>query len=271
MSLAIGFKSPEGVVLAADSRVTINAQIQQNENLMTIIPATFDNATKLLKVNGQNYVGAVTYGLGGIGQAAPRTMASFMPEFEGSLHPGEALTVEEFSQKLSDFFVRQWNGLMPPDFPEGEQIYFMVGGFDDESAIYGRLFEFSIPGAPDPVEHYPSSQFGTRWGGQHEFVGRLVNGYDPGVLRLLQEKFNLDPNEVKPLLESTFSANIPYAFLSLQDCVDLSVFFIKATIVLQQRIVGIRGVGGAIDVATITRTGGLRIVQEKKITADESL
>ncbi len=65
MSLGIAFKGPEGIVLAADSRVTLTAQ---NAQTNTRLPAYFDNATKLLKVGGQEYVGAVTYG---VGEVAP--------------------------------------------------------------------------------------------------------------------------------------------------------------------------------------------------------
>jgi len=49
MSLGIAFKGAEGIVLAADSRVTLLAQLQLGgNNVMT--PATFDNATKLLRL-----------------------------------------------------------------------------------------------------------------------------------------------------------------------------------------------------------------------------
>ena len=50
MSLGIAFKGPEGIVLAADSRVTINAERPINDNLRLLLPSTFDNATKLLKI-----------------------------------------------------------------------------------------------------------------------------------------------------------------------------------------------------------------------------
>ena len=74
MSLGIAFKGPEGIVLAADSRVTLMAQVQQ-PNLPTpmVLPASYDNATKLLRIKGQRYVGAVTYGAGAIGVTEPRT------------------------------------------------------------------------------------------------------------------------------------------------------------------------------------------------------
>lgn len=60
MSLGIAFKGPEGIVLAADSRVTLTGQAGSN----LLIQAHYDNATKLLKVRDHDNVGAVTYGLG---------------------------------------------------------------------------------------------------------------------------------------------------------------------------------------------------------------
>ncbi len=65
------------------------------------------------------------------------------------------------------------------------------------------------------------------------------------------------------------SVKIPIQFLPLHDCVDLSLFLVKATISLQQWSVGIRGVGGAVDVATITRTGGFTPIQQKSIQGEE--
>lgn len=84
MSLGIAFKGPEGIVLAADSRVTLNMEVPQGTEKL-IIPATFDNATKLLRFQNHNYVGAVTYGAGAIGTKEPRTAHSFLPgERKGS-------------------------------------------------------------------------------------------------------------------------------------------------------------------------------------------
>ena len=64
MSLAIAFKGPEGLVLAADSRVTLTFQTQMPASggtpALLIVPAFYDNATKLLRVQSQGYVAAVT-------------------------------------------------------------------------------------------------------------------------------------------------------------------------------------------------------------------
>jgi len=45
MSLGIAFKGPEGIVLAADSRITLTT-VLDNENNRMHLPATFDNGTK---------------------------------------------------------------------------------------------------------------------------------------------------------------------------------------------------------------------------------
>ena len=70
MSLGVVFKGPEGIVLAADSRVTLNVRVDSGQE-KTVIPSTYDNAIKVLQFQNHQYVGAVTYGLGAIGQKEP--------------------------------------------------------------------------------------------------------------------------------------------------------------------------------------------------------
>jgi hypothetical protein len=274
VSLAIAFKGAEGIVLAADSRATLNATLQQPNGQILVMPSTFDNATKLLRVKGQDYAGAVTYGVGALGQQEPRTPSSLIPEFEADLvnRSVPRLSVENFSKELSDFFLKQWSGRMPTSIPQTEQMYFIVGGVDDGPEVYGRLFEFRIPGDPVPKEALVG-QFGARWGGQSEFVNRLMNGFDPKAADLAAQALTLDSAQ-KSALEKKFTAlavAIPYQFLSLQDCVDLSIFLIRTTISIQRWIVGVRGVGGPIDVATITKTAGFTAIQEKSILGEKIL
>ena len=275
MSLGIAFKGPEGIVLAADSRVTLNNAFTQPNGQPMMIASTFDNATKLLKVKGQDFVGAVTYGVGAIGQQAPRTAHSFMPEFEASLqakHNGNRLTVEQFAKELSDFFLDQWNTHMQAATTQGDMV-FVVGGYD-EGAPYGRVFDFFIPNKPNPNEQYGNTgQFGAVWGGQREHVDRLLKGYDGRVLDLAEKQLSLDGAQKDALRNSLgqLATPIPYAFLPLQDSVDLSIFLIRTTIRIQTWLVGVRGVGGAIDAATITKTDGFKAVQVKQIVGERSI
>jgi hypothetical protein len=267
MSLGIAFKGPEGIVLAADSRVTLTTEIQQGQEKI-LLPSTFDNATKLLQVSGQGFVGAVTYGVGAIGQQEPRTAHSFMPEFEGQLSKESVsrLSVEEFAVRFSNFFMHQWEEKMPTSYA-GPDMMFFVGGFD-ELVPYGRVYRIAIPSRPTPEEQNPA-QFGITWGGQLEYTTRLIKGFDPQLPSIVQSHLGLTDDQRIALerhLGGALSSRIPYQFLPLQDCVDLSIFLIRTTMELQTWMVGVRGVGGAIDVATITRTDGFQPVQRKVIT-----
>jgi hypothetical protein len=272
VSLGIAFKGSEGLVLAADSRVTISAQaIDPTTGAVVVIPATYDNATKLLTLRGQKHVAALTYGLGSIGFPAPRTVHGLLPEFEAALgHQAQRMTVVDFAQHLSDFIAAQWVQRMPAGIVAPD-LFFMVGGYNDNEP-YGRVYEFNIPSAPAPVEQIVDD-FGMRWGGQNEVISRMLNGHDPALMNLLKTKFNLtDPDTANLANEITgvSAARIPYQFLPLQDCVDLSILLVRTTIQLMEYQTSLRGVGGAIDVATITQEEGLNYVQRKQIRGELS-
>jgi len=282
MSLGIMIKGSEGVVLAADSRVTLFNQVQQQQPgpgaavppPLLVIPANFDNATKVLKIKGQDYVGAVTYGLGAFMTAnGPRTMQSFIPEFEQELEQAHAgrLPVPEFANRLSVFFTQQWNQHVNRPANPGEEINFLVGGYD-EGAPYGRAFSSVIPNQPNPVEQNPGpGQFGITWGGQHDLVFRLLYGFDVELLEFIRANLNLTPEQLAALrqqIEPKFAAGIPFQFLPLQDAVDLAVFLIQSTISFQKfRTTVVRGVGGPVEVATVTRDG-FKFVSQKSISVE---
>jgi hypothetical protein len=279
VSLGIVFKGAEGIVLAADSRVTLTSMLPTPvPNQQLLIPITFDNATKLLSVKSQTHVGAVTFGAGSIGQMAPRTAASFMPEFEDDLadkskgKPKGKLSVEEFATALGVFFNEQWTkAKMPNPPPPGNEMVFLVGGYD-VGAAYGRIFTVSVPNAAKPVE-FAANEFGATWGGQRELTDRLLQGFDPNLAGHIQDILKTPPGEKQRIdlevaLRTRLQLPIPWQFLPLQDCVDLCILLIRTTIQLQQWMVSIRGVGGAIDVATITRTDGFKAIQIKELRGE---
>ncbi|MEX2245143.1 MAG: hypothetical protein WEC75_00480 [Dehalococcoidia bacterium] len=260
-------------MLAADSRVTLMAQLAQpGGQPPLLVPSTFDNATKLLRVQGQSHVGAVTYGLGAIGQAEPRTAHSYIPEFEQQLAGTNRLTVQDFATRLSDFFMEKWQAQNMPAAGQGQDMVFLVGGYD-EGAPYGRVFEVFIPSRPVPHEqHGGAGEFGLVWGGQREYADRLIQGFDGNLPALVQAFTHGDDAQREALrldLRAKLQVPVPFAFLPLQDCVNLAIFLIRTTIIMQQWIVGVRGVGGAIDVGVITQTDGFSEVQRKKITGQD--
>lgn len=264
MSLGIVFKGSEGLVLAADSRVTLTTKLATGEVIMNY----FDNATKLLKVPGHDYVAMVTYGAGAIGQSEPRTAHSYLPELQTHLQ-SDRLTVKEFARHVGDFYLQRWIAAgMPAPItdPNMQALYFLVAGYDDGEP-YGTVYQVVVPSLVQPIELNPGI-FGMNWGGQSQPVERLINGADPSLVKIAQDSLSLDVGNTTKLVEAmrnNLGLRIPYQFLPLQDCVDLSTFLVNMTSAVQTWTVGISGVGGAVDVATITRTDGFQALKEKRV------
>jgi hypothetical protein len=236
------------------------------------LPSTYDNAIKLLRVKGQSHVGAVTYGVGAIGETEPRTAHSYISEFEQELGNTGRLSVQEFSSRLSKFFLKKWQDQKMPSI-QGQDMVFLVGGYD-EGAPYGKVFDIYIPSRPTPFEwHSGLGQFGLVWGGQREYADRLLQGFDDRLPEIAKGFLSLDDQKREELrlhLKAQLQAPVPFAFLPLQDCVDFAIFLIRTTITMQHWLLGLRGVGGAIDVAVITQTDGFTNIQRKKITGEET-
>jgi hypothetical protein len=162
---------------------------------------------------------------------------------------------------------------MPNPVAPGNDMIFYIGGLTGDEAV-GRLYELAIPSHPEPTEQLPGNNFGAMWGGQRDIVDRILQGFDPRVLGFvlndLQQQ-QMPQDEQKALYErmrNTFYQPIPWPLLPLQDCVHIAVFLVKATIAFQGWSLGLRGVGGAVEVATITKAHGFQSVTIKKITAE---
>lgn len=265
MSLGIVIKGPEGVVLAADSRVTLTAA----QAGMAPIPITFDNVTKLLTFSGHPYVGAVTYGQAVIGL---RTAHSFIPEFELELQTGDAkrIPIADFASELSRFFMARWKEGIAGEY-NGPPMTFIVAGYD-EGSPYGKVFLFHIPAEPKPLEQHSGQEFGMTWGGQLQIASRIIHGYDPMLIEMANQGSFLQP-EMQHAYKAEIAKlqwQIPWQILPLQDCVDLAANLISITKFMQNVGITIRGVGGMTEIATVTRTRDLSFVQRKRLHGEYS-
>ena len=253
MTLVVAFKGTEGIVLAADSRVTLMSQGGH--------PSNFDNATKLLTLSKpHNWVGAVTSGVATI---SGRTHHSLMPEFEASLG-SDRLSVREYAEGLSAFFLDKWT--TSGQSSNAGNAEFIVAGYD-VGQPYGTVYRFAVPGSPNLVEHIAGT-FGMTYSGQRIIADRIMYGYDPQILSLMQSYFSLPSQQVRSFgldIRRQVAHRTPYVTLALQDCVDLSTFLIRTTIEAQSFSTDLRGVGGPIDVATIGQVDGFNWVNRKHV------
>ena len=235
MSLGVVVKGPDGIVLAADTRITLNAR---GPSSTTQLSVNFDNATKLLTFGDpHSSVAAVTYGDAIIGL---RTAHSFIPELEPALGD-ERLSVREYADKISEFFLQRWKDAgMPANPAPSGGMNFIAGGYD-ANAPYGEVFLLNIPNSPAPGPRNEGTNFGMTWGGQLEIASRLIHGYDPRLWQLIQTNLNISSTDVEQFRQSTqteLEYRIPYDVLPLQDCVDLATFLIRTTITAQNLAIG---------------------------------
>ena len=265
MSLGIVIKGPEGIVLAADTRLTL---AHPDHAIVT-----YDNASKVLEL-GDN-AAAVTYGVGSIGG---RSAHSLMPQFRNlqyermvdeagpfvSIPRAEAnLSVSSWAIDLGGFFLKQW--VKASSIQEQQPMAFIVAGIN-EGAAYGEVYQISGIGS-NPVQIHQDS-FGMVWGGQTDLASRIINGYDGNLIQSLGTIPGVEPSEVLRSYSEKYALPVPYAVLPLQDCIDLAIFLIRATITLQGLAWTSRGVGGTIEVVTITPEEGVQWVQKRKIRGE---
>jgi hypothetical protein len=258
MSLGIIIKNPAGIVLAADSRIT--AEIKKNEK---IAYSHFDNANKLLHFSApHDQIGVITFGQATIANRPP---SSFIPEIEQVLGKDEPLrTVQEYVEVLSEFFTHAWREKMPRDY-KGPELTFIVCGFNKDES-YGRAYQFSIPFNINPIE-LGTKEVTLTYGGDIDILHRLISGFDIHLLNAIKNDSMIDDLSKKKIEEHFhhYSFQIPLEVLALQDAVDLARLLIDVTIKVQQLTIGVRTVGGPVDIAIIERGKPIYFIQEKVI------
>ncbi len=100
-----------------------------------------------------------------------------------------------------------------------------------------------------------------------------MSGFDFRLIQTLKDALSLDQSQVKKMNQvlKTLQMQIPLQAMALQDCINVAIFFIRTTIEAQMLTVGIRGCGGPIDVATITRRHKLQFVQRKEVHGQKDM
>ncbi len=266
MTLAVTVVCQDGVVVAADSRTTLA------NHRMLRVGSDFTH-----KVFESGRVAVATYGEAFV---ADRSIASHMGEFAvveaGNCdHPGPT------ARKLADFFGDRYDAHVteagddaPP--PGVAALGFLVSGYDD--AGVGEAWEVTLPDrAVEPIATTANGG-GAAWRGQSDVVTRIVRGSDLELLERLAAAHKLADElaALSHLLEAC-SYRIPFDSMNLQDGIDFAVLCIRTTIDVQRLTLGPvattpefswPGVGGPIEIATVTATRGFGWVQRTSVQGE---
>jgi len=237
MSFAISLYVKEGLVLAADSRTTLNRQIKDNDG--TVIDYKpinkSDSNMKLFSVLDKYAIS--TCGDASINNAP---IAGYIDQFINE-KCNDKTQVDEIPKMLYDFLT---------GFSKSVRTIFHIAGYKVEEGIHVQhLYRlFTADGVIKRVNR-PDKQ-GASWDGQADTLSRLINSY----------YWKNDKGEYIEVPQP----EIPWNFFTLQDAVDFSLFAMRTTIDSLRFQSISDSVGGPIDILVI-KPNGLEWLQKKEL------
>jgi hypothetical protein len=242
VTIVVGAASPDGIVIAADSRTTLMDGIRHR--------ISTDAADKVFKLKD---FGVATYGAALIDH---RTINGLMDEFVATVDERACLDGEGFAVALGDFFDHRYVAAHgPTDTRAGWPLGFLVAGYDD--AGIGHVWEVGVPGRTVTKTQVNTADRGTLWRGQVDVIGRLIKGVDLNALVAAGE--TPQPAVLETLQKLEYILLHP---VTLQDAADMAAFLVRTTIDMQRFSDGtalapglVPGCGGVTQMLAVTRTG----------------
>jgi len=280
MSLAINITTPEGIVLAADSR-----QSYRNQKGAARIGS--DSASKLFLINDR--VGVAVTGLAFLSEnGIPKNISKFIEEFKREADV-EKLSVKEIAEKLYYLFGKKLNwqeqleklpDKIKDDFSRQgveiieikkeqynvkfkfkdkdgnikdgiagiEGLVLFVAGYNADNSH--EVYNLYIPG--ETIKRRDSGQrgleYGANWIGQTDVVSRIIKGWDHRIFNIIFVNEVLK-QKGQPEIEKQLNGLeyvINWGAMPLQDAIDFSVLSIQTTSAIQRFSDGIQADPGDI-------------------------
>jgi hypothetical protein len=267
MSLCISVVTPEGIVMAGESR--------QTQVIAGVNRIASDSAIKVFDLT--DTVLAATAGWAFLqpqGATMMRNISSLIEDFKPTI-PGGSGVLAIATQLWTHFnTIYQEHIVQIPNsaLPAGQiALNFIVAGYDHPSRV-GTLFSFDIPTPAAPtMPGRTSDNPGPWWIGQADVVARIMNGFDPRIVTL-------------PVLQGAHQAGtattqlaglsyiVHWNALTIQDAIDFAVGMIQITTTIQKFTAGVAmqpgnvaGVGGPIDVAVVRPASNVSWINRKQL------
>lgn len=240
MTIVASVKVRDGLTLATDSM----SQIQFAGNYVT----SYQNARKLFRIRDLP-VGAMTYGLGNIGD---HSVEGIVRDFCASL-PANIKNVQPIAQRLYTH-VRQLYDALFGGLPDDQRpaLGFFIAGYGG-GGPFAEQWEFLIPRDAAPFQVTANQVFGANWRGIDIVFTRLYKGMDPRLIPTLQAK-GFTTAEIDQLFASV-EASVAYDGMPVQDAVNFAAYIVKTTIGMATYESGVPSCGGPLQVATILADG----------------
>jgi hypothetical protein len=210
-------------------------------------------------------------GAGGIGNESVETLLKDLRRRFAGLDPAhagwrldpEGYTVGQAAERLRAFLFEEKAAACPG--PTGLQL--RVCGYSAGRPL-AEVWEVNMADriCPPPRRIMDEDAFGVLWDGQYEALNRLILGlgFDIGPALV---KHGLPAEQAVRLQEELVRdlyATLSVPAMPIQDAIDLARFLVETTIGFVRFAVFLpKSVGGAVEIAAITKHEGFRWVQRK--------
>ncbi len=275
MTIALAVKVNDGLVLASDSATTL---MIQNGGASTV-NNIYNNANKVFNLYKGLPIGAMTWGLGGLGPASIATLAKdlrrrFMgndpSHLDWKIDPNN-YSVEDVAARARQFLYDERYQLLEQRLADQGQaapaLGFLVTGYssgaDEPTAYVIALGE----GGHDSLIQVLQDDGSAAWWGQPDAIARLLNGMSVEFPRALSNLGLVSSDDdawtVYDNLRPQLNPQMVNPAMPIQDAVDLAEFLVHTTIQFVRFSPGHPTVGGPIEIATITKHEDFKWVQRK--------
>ncbi len=270
MTVAVACNLSEGVILGVDSAATVPTP--QGAKV-------FESAEKLFQL-GELSVGVAVYGLGAIG---PRTLGSYLREFEVR-NPNDVVTKPEsmaaLVEELRAFFMNAYDSIVVPALEEasGKKIAeipleklpatgLVVGGFAGKDNYLSEVWNVVVPQHRSPksaecCRH--QGEFGTNWFAMCDPIFRYLKGFDGRLLNEVVDYLvgvrgggpvtNEEADNIRNIVEK-YEYQIPFNGMPLGEGIEHTRFLAELVVNHHRYAVGDRSVGGRVRLGKVTYRG----------------
>ncbi len=269
MTVCVSVKVHDCLVFAADSASSLTGVSATGEP--TVINV-WDHGNKVFNLYKGKPMAAMTCGLGNMGAASIGSLAKDFRRMITFGHGGpainpEAYTVEEVAVRAKDFFEERYSAIDPPPPANSTGFEFWIGGYGancDHAELWKILLSGGVLQPPELIADQDNDGH-VAWGGQPRPISRLLLGFDYELKdRLIAA--GMDPATVEPLLQQIqdqLQTPLVHEAMPVVDAINLADFLVELTKRYFRFLPGADIVGGATDIATVTKHEGFKWIRRK--------
>ena len=240
-----------------------------NQNGISQVLNVYNNADKVFNLHRDLPIVAMTCGMGHIGG---RSISNLAKAFRHDLTDGvggfdsENYTIENVVTAAQGFLTHCYAASNPTPVG-GDYLEFWIGGYGSNNRhgeIWKVIIQDGLTLSPQRLNSEDDGQ-GIFWGGQAQAITRLLLGIDPAFIPSMVAA-GLDQSVAEQLFnEARARMGTPVADATMPtiDAIRLADFLVDVTKGFFSFASGSDIVGGATDIATVTKWEGFKWIRRK--------